>query len=231
MKRIKTSGLCLLSLCLATVFGMGAVGASAAPLLFIPHSGTYPYHFVGSGGESLLETVGGNQITAEATDVLGVVLGPTLFNLKIEFLNVNAGIGGACSNEGKSGNVLVNLLGHFGFADPGNVPAVLLLVPSGFTFTCAGGFATIHVRGSVIGSIAAPGLGVSTELMRVAFKITPKGKQQFTTFLLNNETLTNQFEETEITGLGAKKFEQSGQEGEAHLLALPGQGTFLLVSP
>lgn len=227
MQRMKVVGLCLLSLCLTVVLG-AAGSASAAPLLFVPHSGKFPYHFTGTGGPSLLETVGGSQVEAAATDILASVTNSTLFTLKLEFLKVKETLfNSKCKNEGKAEAVLVSLLGHLGFAHPGNKPAALLLVPAGFEFECAGGFAKIKVRGEVIGEIASPGLNTASELMRVVFKQTA-GKQAFTTFLLGNSTLTNQFEETSLNG-GA--FEQSGQEGEGDLKALPGQGTFLLVSP
>jgi hypothetical protein len=230
MKRIKVGGLCLLSLCLATVFGIGAAGASAAPLLFIPHSGKYPYHAAGTGGKSLLETVGGSKVEAASTDILSLVLNATLFNLKLEFLKVKESLGSACHNDGKAEAILVSLLGHFGFADPGNVPAVLLEVPTGFAFECLGGFAKVNVRGEVIGEIASPALNTASELLRVSFKQV-KGVQAFTTFLLGSTTLTNQFEESNLEGIASKNFEQSGQEGEGDLKALAGQGTFLLVSP
>jgi hypothetical protein len=229
IKHVKMGGLCLTSFCLIAVFALGAAGnASAAPLLFIPHSGKYPYHLVGTGGKSLLETVsGGSVVESEATDVLALILNATLFDLKIEFLKVKESFGSKCKNDGKTEAILVNLLGHLGFADPGNKPAILTLVPGGFEFECLGGFAKIKVRGSVIGEITSPGLGVSSETETVKF-VQSKGKQALQTFLLGNETLTGQHEESSIDG-GA--FGESGQEGEATLKALPGQGTFLLVSP
>jgi hypothetical protein len=99
-----------------------------------------------------------------------------------------------------------------------------LLVPAGFEFECGGGLAKLKVRGSVIGQITAPALGVAAELMRVVFNQTA-GKQELTSFLLGNALLANQFEETSPNG-GA--FEQSAQQGEADLKALPGEGKFEL---
>lgn len=228
MKRIKVGGLCLLSLCLAAVFGIGAAGASAAPLLFIPHSGKYPYHMAGTGGPSKLETVGGSVVEAEQTDILALVLSPTLFDLKLEFLEAKENFGSACHNDGKTNAILVSLLGHLGFADPGNKPAVLNLVPAGFEFECLGGFAKTKVKGEVIGEIASPGLNTASELERVVFS-QAKGVQALQTFLLGNETLLKQHEESATNS--STKFIESAQEGEGDLKALPGQGTFLLVSP
>lgn len=230
MKRIKIRGLCLMGLCLTAVFALAAAGsASAAPptLLFLPESHKFPYHFVGTGGKTNLETIGGSVVTAEKTDVLALVLSPTLFDLKIEFLEVKEQLGTACHNDGKANALLVSLLGHLGFADPGNVPAVLLDVPNGFEFECAGGFAKIKVRGSVIGEIASPGLNTASELERIVFKQTA-GKQALQTFLLGGQTIPGLHQESDLDNIG---FEESGQEGEADLKALAGQGSFLLISP
>jgi hypothetical protein len=207
-------------------FGAGGT-ASAASLLFEPHNGNFPYHLVGTGGESKLLTVGGKEIKAKETDVLVLVKDLTLFNANIEFLEVEEGAGGfgsSCRNDNKANAVLVSLLGHLGFADPGKKPAALLLVPSGFEFECLGGFAKIKVAGSVIGEIASPGLNTASELERIVFKQT-SGKQELQTFLLGGKTLTGQHEESSLNG---GKFEESAQAGEADLKALPGQGTFLL---
>jgi len=228
MKSIKIGGLCLMSLCLTAVFAFGVAGsASAAPLLFLPESHVFPYHLVGTGGVTNLETTGGSVITAAGTDVLALVLSPTLFDLKIEFLKAKENFGSPCHNDGKAEAILTNLLGHLGFADPGNVPAVLLLVPTGFAFECLGGFAKILVRGSVIGEIASPGLNTASELERVVFK-QAKGVQALQTFLFGSETLLKQHEES---SLNEAAFEESAQGGEADLKALPGQGSFLLISP
>jgi len=226
MKFVKVRGLCLAGLGFMSVFAFALGGsASAAPLLFVPTKG-FPYHMAGTGGASVLETVGGTEVTSTQSDVLTLALTSTLFDLHIEFLKAKAD-GTACKNDGKSEAILVNLLGHLGFADPGAVPGVLLLVPSGFEFECAFGIAKEKVRGSVIGTITAPGLGKASEEMTVSFKQS-KGKQEFTEFLLGSTLLTSQFEESSLDG---SEFEQSGQSGEATLKALLGQGTFSLVSP
>jgi hypothetical protein len=225
MKRVKIGGLCLMSVCLMAVFAV-AGSASAAPLLFIPHKG-YPYHMAGTGGTANLETVNGHVVTAASTDDLALVLNATLADLKIEFLKVKEEFGSACHNDGKSEAVLVSLLGHLGFADPGNKPAILTLVPSGFEFECLGGFAKIKVRGSVIGEITKPALNTAAEEEEVVFAQS-KGVQALQTFLIGSETREHL---TEESALNSETFEQSGQSGSAKLKALPGQGTFLLVSP
>lgn len=226
IKHVKVGGLCLMSFCLMAVFALGAAGsASAASLLFVPHSGIFPYHLAGTGGVAILETLGGTKVEAASTDVLALVLNSTLSDVRIEFLKVKSGIA-SCGNDGKSGTILVNLVAHLGFADPGNKPAELLLVPSGFEFTCAG-FVNSKVRGSVIGEITKPALNTASEELGISFKQTG-GEQEFTEFLLGSTLLTGQFEESSVNG-GA--FEKSAQSGSATLKALAGEGKFLLVTP
>ncbi len=226
IKRVKIGGLCLMSFGLMAVFAFGAAGsASAASLLFVPHSGKFPYHLTGTGGAAILETLSGTTVEAASTDVLTLVLTSTLADVRIEFLKAKSGFF-PCGNDGKSETILTTLVAHLGFADPGNKPAELLLVPSGFEFTCAG-FVNSKVRGAVIGEITKPALNTASEELGVSFKQT-KGEQEFTKFLLGSTTLENQFEESSING-GA--FEKSGQSGSATVKATAGQGKFLLVSP
>jgi len=227
LKNVKVRGLCLVGLGLMSVFAIGLAGsASAAPLLFVPHSGKFPYHLAGSGGESILETLAGKKVQSSASDVLAQILSATLFDVHIEFLKASSE-GFACFNAGKSEAILVNLLGHLGFADPGVQPAVLLLVPTGFEFECAFGLAKEKVKGEVIGKVTAPALNTASEVETLKFA-QAKGEQELTSFLLGETLLTNQFQESSLNGAA---FEKSAQSGEATLKALPGQGTFLLVSP
>lgn len=220
---------CAVGLCIVTAAASSwATSASAASLLFVPHNGRYPYHFTGSAGESLLETRGGQKVTAERDDVLVLVLNRTLFDLNAKFLNVQAPPFGACNSPGAGAGVVeINLLGHFGFAQAGNHPAVLLLVPAGFEFACQFGLVKVKVRGAVIGTVTAPALNAASEELLIAFK-QKEGVQEFTEFLLGEEKLLNQFLEVSIAG---GEFEQAGLQGEKTLKALLDQGMFLLLTP
>jgi len=160
------------------------------------------------------------------------VLSQTLFDAHFRFLETGVG-SSTCTSPGESaGTVLIRLLGHFGLADPGFVPAVLLLVPAGFRFTCSLGPISqeVLVRGGIIGRIASPAVNEDSELLKLLFNETAThGHQDLTTFLLGGQALTNQIEETSISE-GA--FEQSAQSGPLILLhALPGEGPFLLILP
>src|ERR1700689_5520719 len=143
MEQFQIRRVCLAGLCMMALLALGAAGsASAAPLLFIPHSGKFPYHLAGVTGKSELEQKAGlTNIITEKIDILALLLSPTLFDAKFTFLEVHSGFAGTvCNNEGNetSSSILLNLLGHLGFShkSTGEVPAVLLLVPTGFDFTC-----------------------------------------------------------------------------------------------
>jgi len=233
MKHVKMRGLCLAGLCVMSVLAFGMTGTASASILFLPLSHKFPYHMAGTGGKSVLETVKNEKVESGQIDVLLLALSPTLSDVHIRFLK-SVAFGGLakCSNvTGQSETILVNLLAHIGLADPGHRSAVLMLVPSGFKFVCTpiiGEAKTVLVRGSVIGTIESPATGVPSLLLGVTFNQTA-GKQAFTTFLLGNETLLNQIEET---SLSEAPFEQSGQTSEFTLLhALPGEGSFLLILP
>jgi hypothetical protein len=110
-------------------------------------------------------------------------------------------------------------LGHLGLADPGDHPAVLLLVPTGFEFKC-GGIFTIKERGSFIGEITKPAL-LAKGQTEMTFKFEQsKGIQKYTEFLLPGGVLDkNLFLEWSLNG-GA--FEQAGRSAEMTLKALTG---------
>jgi hypothetical protein len=222
MKRVKAISLCLTGLCLMAAFTFGAVAsASAAELEFVPGKGAFPVTSSGSGGKSTLETVGGSAIHSTATDVESRILNAHLFHLHLEFLNSEGPAGSECSNTSAKKTILVQLEGHLGLAHPGDVPAVLLLVPAGFEFTCTalGGLIKekVKVSGEVIGEITSP---ILKQERSETFKFEQKkGVQKYTTFLLSgagNALMTLQHQETKV---GSGSSEESGQEGEATLTA------------
>jgi len=237
MKRFKMRDVSLAGLCLVALFAFGAVGsASAVPtLLFVPHSGKFPFHLAGIAGKTTLETPKGlTGIESEKVDVLALILSPTLFDASFRFLESKTRAGGVCNNEGNETGktITLSLLGHLGFAhaSTGEVPGVLLLVPTGFDFACfipIIGKILVLVRGSLVGQILKPKLSESTEEMLLVFNQTSAGVQELRTFLFNNTKVTADLESNVNEGT----FELASQTGEGPLKALPGQGTFLLVSP
>jgi len=232
IKHLRISGLCFAALGVMVVCGFGTAGSASAEILFLPNSHIFPYHLVGTGGLTRLLTANSSSIESKKVDILLLVLSQTLFDAHFRFLETGVG-SSTCTSPGESaGTVLIRLLGHFGLADPGFIPAVLLLVPNGFKFTCVLGpiSQTVLVRGGVIGRIASPAVNEDSELLKLLFNETAShGVQDLTTFLLGGQALTNQIEESSQEE-GA--FEQSGQSGPLVLLhALPGEGPFLLILP
>jgi hypothetical protein len=210
-----------------SMFAFGFAGsASAKVLLYVP-SGAFPVHFQGTGGAGTLETLSGVEIKSAQVDALAVILNATLFDLHLEFLKSKAEGLAPCSNTSSSESILVNLLGHLGLT-PNSSPAVLLLVPTGFMFTCTipiiGTKELVLIRGAVIGLITKPEILKAGET-ELSFKFEQKkGVQEHNTIFINNEELTNQFQES-AKDPGA--FERSGQAGTATLKIL-GTETFEL---
>jgi len=235
LKRVRS--VCLGVLCLMSVFALGVVGSASASstLLFEPASGVFPYHLAGLlVAEGRLETIKGKKVKSTAAHVLIRVLNQTLFHVHILFLGVKAEELAPCSNLGggsTSGHILIELLGHLGYthdSNGNNVPAVLLLVPNGFSFECEflGVKSNISVRGSVIGLITHPKPLVSVEELGVVFEQSA-GVQKHTLFLLpGGVVMSDQLLESAENG---GTFEQAGEEIKQTLLkALPNEGKFLL---
>jgi hypothetical protein len=218
---VRAVALCFASFCSLAILTFGVAGNAAAFL--VPLSGKYPYHLAGLGGKATFETVGGSIVTAEKVDAVAAVLSESLLDLQLQFLGAKSS-GLKCTNTSSAETILTNLLGHFGASDPGKNSAILLLVPSGFEFTC-GGIAKVKIKGAVIGTISGPEENQETEEFTLLFNQT-KGKQAYTSFLLGEELRTNQIEEASISG-GA--FEQVGEQGEPITLkASSGEGKFEL---
>lgn len=79
LTRIGAGGARIGAFGLVIAFMLGSAGnASASSLLFVPHSGKFPYHFAGSGGKTRFEKVNGTVLEAGKVDALALVLSPTL---------------------------------------------------------------------------------------------------------------------------------------------------------
>jgi hypothetical protein len=216
MKHAKIVGRCLAGLCLTAAFAFGTTAsASAKVLLFVPS--TEATHVKALSGPGVIR-IGPNSFNYATVHILEkIILGFTL-SRRIRYLAFQAA-GIKCNTAGEpEGVVLLDLLGHLGLADPGDVPAVLWSVPSGFEFIC-GGLVTAKLRGSVISLLTKPALLKAGETEVTTKFDQSEGKQSQTSFLLGNTLLTNQFLEGSISG-GA--FEQGSIEEEATLKATSG---------
>jgi hypothetical protein len=218
---MKMSGLCLVALMSVVAFGF-AGSASAKVLLFKPEGSGFPFHLAGTGGASKLVQDGGSTILSSAVHALAIILETGLIHARLTFLNSHSpGVGECHSGTDSEGTILINLLGHLGLTHPNDLPAVLLLVPTGFSFTCGKGLVTVDVRGSVIGLITKPNLLTKSKELTLSFKQT-NGVQEHTQFLLGNALLTGQDLQSVVLPLSST-FLLSGQEAEATLKATAGE--------
>jgi hypothetical protein len=229
MKRIRIAGLCLTGLCLMSVSAFGTVAsASATEVLYELSKGAFPATFKSEGKEtSTLETVGKEKISCKETKDEGSIGGGSetksahLGTVNITFTGCTA-LGGLakCQSGSTSGEIkLSSVVYHLGLADPGDIPAQLLLIPTGFSFKCSalGIEEEVKVTGEVIGELQnAKGetakAGESAKEGKLVFA-QEKGKQKYTEFLLSltkpeNELMTKQ-QLASAKGGGAS--EQSGQ--------------------
>lgn len=221
----KACGLWLAGLCCIWTLVLGwAANASASSLLFLPKSGIFPYALeaVGNPPRSQLLDLGGSQFLFKNIRATALVLSRTAFDLHVTFEEADlltAGGGKPCASTKE----LADFLGHFGLADAGGLPATLLLTPKAIEFLCDE--LNVSIKGELVGSIPNPTVGKASELLFFLFQQT-KGVQEFTSFLLENKLLTNQFAEME---LGTKGFLQAGLSSTAFLLqAQAGEGKFTL---
>lgn len=236
MKSVRRLRLAFLLVVALWMFAV-ACDATAVPLLFVPHSGKFPYHFVGKGGHSNLplgESLKNSFESLESPEVhvLTLILNATLSDTTLLFLKVRNTLGEPCSNVTGTENVAINnIVGHLGFAHHEKnfaIPAILLLLGrQDFKCKIFGVETLVVVLGAVIGQITSPALNTASTLLLINYKQV-KGEQLLTQILLGNELLTGQ---SQLTVVGGAAEEKTGQEGHATLHALPGEGTFLLVAP
>jgi hypothetical protein len=89
----------------------------------------------------------------------------------------------ACSNTATAGNITTNVMTVHNVALPGTTNGVgVLMTNAGTTFTCAGGFASTQVTGSLIGEFENKcNTNTGTE-QKVNFTTTGDGAQSLTTY-------------------------------------------------
>jgi len=223
-RHLKPSVLYLTSLCTIAAFilTLSMTSAASAKVLLFKTTTSFPYHLTGKAPATRILTVGGTAITATGIDALALILSSTLLDARLTFLGFGSALG-SCNTPGDAaGVVLLNLLAHLGLTHPGDLPGVLLLVPNGFSFECAG--FVFDLQGALIGLITKPPILTAgqTEL-GLSFTQT-NGVQNHTAFLLGSTLLTSQFLLSRILGVQTA-FEQTGLEASLTLKAT-GTGTF-----
>jgi hypothetical protein len=227
-RHVKLSVFWLTGLCAMAAFALGTTSLASAKVLLFKTTTGFPYHLTGSStSASRILTVSGGSITSTGLDALVLILNSTLFDARFIVLGARSpALNESCQTAGDpAGTILLNLLGHLGLTHPSDLPGVLLLIPSGFSFECSG--LTQDWRGAVIGLITKPKILTAgqTEL-GLSFE-QKNGIQNHTAFLLGSTLLTSQFPEVNILGV-SPGFEQLGLE-VALTLKATGTGTFELV--
>jgi hypothetical protein len=155
-------------------------------------NGTYDWHpgaskpsFVSGGGASTLETTAGVKIACKAVADEGSYSGPQIVATLIKFLGCeDVGIGGPCENTSAGGEIVVFMVGEWGFIKNFVKEGKLILSvgldlapPEHTTFRCQGprGNAEFALFGSVIATV--------TPIDKMSAKFTlkytqSKGKQK-----------------------------------------------------
>jgi hypothetical protein len=209
---MRTIKLCVLAFAAVLAFSaVSATGASAAEEILFK-AGAIGATFKSEGGKSELQAGGGLAITCESVKNNGVITDQHLGEVTITFgTKCKENLGGECTLGAVKGSItLKELIWHLGLADPGHLPAILILVPGTLKISCT--FGNIEVKGNVIGLLEKVGGGAVKpgEALKEAvlnFKATG-GKQEKTEFLLSlaaKELMTKQNLEANVLGGGFKE--------------------------
>jgi hypothetical protein len=194
MKRIRTTGLCLMA-----VFALSAVAASSASageLLFKATNGSIAgVEFLSLAGLSVFQTTGDELIRCAHVQSNGLFLNTTLGHVLILFLECTVKVSSStfnCSSLGApTGDVHIPLaqfqsgLAHLGTNV--SIPSMLITLPSGgVQIKCAG--ATTTMTGGAIGALQKSNgepdkLNEAFEETNLAFKESA-GKQELKLFLM-----------------------------------------------
>jgi len=216
MKRISMIlGVCLVAL--VAFSAVAAAGASAKEVLFKLTSGSFPATFTSKGGLAKLVTVGGTEVVCETVTNKGTLEDAHLGKVTILFekCTTKTILGTfTCTtpvtpkeNESKGHITITNALFHLGLADPGPVPAILVLLPGGeIKFSCEIGEVKVTGEG-VTGALQktngeVPKIGEAVSAANLVYEQTSNGKQKYTKFLLSlkSEELMESHLTSEIFG-------------------------------
>jgi hypothetical protein len=157
--------------------------------------------FTVSGGFTAFSTIGGDTVLCTGVSGAGVVTGlnaereSTTGAVQLLYTGCkeqNTIFHFSCSNTETSGNITTNVMVTHIVALPINLVAELV-TNSGMTFTCAGGFASTQLTGSVIGEYESNCNTLTGTVQRQLFSTTGDGDQSLesytgSTFKLQGKT-------------------------------------------
>lgn len=151
---------------LLTLALMVLVGNAAAKETMFKCEGTGACTFAATSGVTSFSIIGGDTVKCEASSGSGDVINlnaereSTTSTVQLLYTGCkeqNTIFHFACSNTATSGNITTNVMTMHDIALPGtSTEAGGLLTNAGVTFTCAGGFASTQITGSLIGHIEEP---------------------------------------------------------------------------
>jgi hypothetical protein len=213
---MRTIRLCLVALVAVVAFSVVAVaGASATEILF--SSNVIGKEFKSTGGESKLVTLNGDAvIICKKVTNKGTFTDQHLGKVSILFEECTEELfKGKCETEGATvaGHITLEIEYHLGLADPGNLPAILMLVKEVVINCSIGG--KIKVKGSVIGLLKnskgeTAKTGEKESSAGLVFSQT-SGKQNVTEFLLSLASGAKDKAKLEASVFGGE-FGEAGEE-------------------
>jgi hypothetical protein len=202
---------------------MSLAGAASAKETKLKCEGAGACKYTIHGGESRFSLHGGDTVWCTTVEGEGEVTGldanreSTTSNVELSFTGCKEQatiFHFACSNTATSGKVTTNTMVAHNIALPGTpTEAGVLLTNAGVTFTCAGGFASTQVTGSVIGEYEKKCGPESTgTVQKLEFKVPAHGTENDRVWTGVNYDLEGK---TSHTGGGS--YETAAQSGTGTL--------------
>jgi hypothetical protein len=147
--------------------------------------------FVIAGGEMRLSLHDGDTIACNLEEGSGSVVNlnaereSTTSELELTFKGCkeqNTAFHFSCSNTATAGNITTNVMTAHNIAIGSGTKAAVLLTNAGFTFTCAGGFASTQVTGNYIGEIETACGTNTSAVQKWVFSVPADGTQALRTY-------------------------------------------------
>jgi len=142
--------------------------------------------FTSHSGETKLSTVGGTTVTCTSSTGSGEYTTKTTGNIVLTFHGCKTPtfFNTTCTSPGQAAGTIKTATSVFHntyVTDAKTKPGVLITQPVGVpyvTFTCAG-FLHSEVFGNIIGELSSPACGAESKELKLGFKATSHGQQQY----------------------------------------------------
>lgn len=197
-------------------------GTATAKETNLKCEGSGPCTFGASGGVTNFSIVGGDTVKCSTVSGSGEVTNlnaereSTTTNVQLLFESCreqNSPFHFLCTNTSTAGNVTTNVMVGHNIALPTAASgAGVLLTNAGVTFTCAGGFASTQVTGSIIGESESACNTNTGTVQKQTFTTTGDGAQSFTSYTGSTFKLEGK---TSHTGSGS--YANAAQDGTGTL--------------